>query len=614
MVFPHAGQYGPDGLANRNGRPLLATPFEVHPRGDEGLATLYSDRDRSDTVANPSATDSAGNVTVFAEPGAYDLICDGQVLPIVIAPDPEDLEPGEAGTTSLVRDDVFVGYGTKKKQWEGVPMTDPDSGITVSEFVYPGAGMASFFPGYGVLGCPTIFSDHVDQAFFSGSLFGGVGTYDGDTLVTLPEWSRPDSDVTLEWCNGFTGEFVKIDDNGFHRVGERVELSGVLGVDGTIKLAEGGITIPEWGDEEPDAFVFNFRFLGWQSAGLLQPAPPSDVGVYLAGGIIADTDLVGGDFTTVELLNGDGSSVFGPGLPREAIAGGVYLILTGANVARWLITESGPCVKLAEPSTQNCIVKVAAGNFTGTDFLPVEMLGAGTIIPDTGGRLTTTLDRFVPDNDLSDLVTQDDLTAGLSNKVTTEDVATAVSGLATTEYVDTAKSDAEQYADGADTALLMGIKFPGKQLYSGLWPDVDPDGVAQDIITTWQVPLINAANNSLDVGYINFVAETAITRLVAQAVCWTDDAVQADDSTLGPGASLRWAFPDSEGGTIVPFRVILCGNSSRRLQQMEATFVTVPGQAYRMQWLVDGGADSPGLHGWFYGAPAALATINIYSA
>lgn len=83
MAFTFAGHWL-DSLTNSVGVPLPATAVSVFLRGTTTLATLYTSRTKATTVANPTVTDARGNLSLYADPGEYDLLCLGVTLPITM--------------------------------------------------------------------------------------------------------------------------------------------------------------------------------------------------------------------------------------------------------------------------------------------------------------------------------------------------------------------------------------------------------------------------------------------------------------------------------------------------------------------------------------------------
>jgi len=69
-----AGYWGPEALLySTNGDPARSVPVEIRDAITNELAVLYTDPQRSDVVANPTATDSLGNLQFYAEPGFYNV-------------------------------------------------------------------------------------------------------------------------------------------------------------------------------------------------------------------------------------------------------------------------------------------------------------------------------------------------------------------------------------------------------------------------------------------------------------------------------------------------------------------------------------------------------------
>lgn len=67
-----AGYWGPEAiLYSTNGDPARLVPMEVREIVTGNLATLYADADRVSTVANPTKTDSFGNLAFYVDPGTY---------------------------------------------------------------------------------------------------------------------------------------------------------------------------------------------------------------------------------------------------------------------------------------------------------------------------------------------------------------------------------------------------------------------------------------------------------------------------------------------------------------------------------------------------------------
>jgi lysophospholipase L1-like esterase len=93
VPFVFAGMYGPVGIEFSDGAHARRTSVTVFEglTGDT-LATLYTDREKSDTAPNPTTTDSHGNLIFYAEPGNYRIKYANYTLPVTINIDPGDYE------------------------------------------------------------------------------------------------------------------------------------------------------------------------------------------------------------------------------------------------------------------------------------------------------------------------------------------------------------------------------------------------------------------------------------------------------------------------------------------------------------------------------------------
>lgn len=285
---------------------------------------------------------------------------------------------GSSTQVGLVHDDVFPAYGTKPYQYEPISSVNPDSGINLSGFVYPGNGLATFFPGYGSLAPPTLFSNHIDQTFLGGQMMGGPYDYDGEVLIQLPEWAWPTSEVTLEYCSGMRADFVKFDDHGFHTIAT-VDITGIINTDGEVRLADGGIDIPDWGDgPTPDAVILNLRFLEWTSVGAL---PASGVGD-TAGVLPWTPDLR--DTATGELVD------FGEARPPY----GYYNITNG-----WVM---GTAWFYFGPGTSNVpgyMVKLPADVLTEADSFKIITCGQVAVLKGNSINATQTVNGLLSGGD-----------------------------------------------------------------------------------------------------------------------------------------------------------------------------------------------------------------------
>lgn len=76
---------------------LRNTPFTVYNADTLVPATLYVDHNKSAVGANPKNTDALGNGWFFANPGEYDVVCNGMTLRVQVNPAPEEAFGGASG-------------------------------------------------------------------------------------------------------------------------------------------------------------------------------------------------------------------------------------------------------------------------------------------------------------------------------------------------------------------------------------------------------------------------------------------------------------------------------------------------------------------------------------
>lgn len=95
MPFTFAGQYGPDAVVTLSGAPQPNAEVTVLNADGSTLATVYTDRTKGTTAANPVVSDSAGNLRFFANPGQYVLSVTigaaSKTFNIVVPLDPAEL-------------------------------------------------------------------------------------------------------------------------------------------------------------------------------------------------------------------------------------------------------------------------------------------------------------------------------------------------------------------------------------------------------------------------------------------------------------------------------------------------------------------------------------------
>lgn len=98
----YAGFWGPEAvLWSTSGTPVRDTPVTVLAAATLLPTTLYVDEQKSATVANPTKTDSRGNLSFFAVPGEYYLRWNGAAPDrfIVVGVHPDDPAGGGEGVT-----------------------------------------------------------------------------------------------------------------------------------------------------------------------------------------------------------------------------------------------------------------------------------------------------------------------------------------------------------------------------------------------------------------------------------------------------------------------------------------------------------------------------------
>lgn len=108
MTYPYAGLYSDD-IRSKYNRLLPNTAVTVYLHGSNTLATLYTDRSKLTPLANPIHSDSAGNVSFYADPGLYDITGDGvSRVTVAVVPDPGDLGGGGSAPT-IMKNGSVVG-------------------------------------------------------------------------------------------------------------------------------------------------------------------------------------------------------------------------------------------------------------------------------------------------------------------------------------------------------------------------------------------------------------------------------------------------------------------------------------------------------------------------
>lgn len=104
MSWVHAGLWS-DSLTSQFGGQYANGAVTVLEHGTQTPAVLYADSNKTDVLANPTATDDLGNLMLYVEPGLYDLATPGSegtpFITIVVTPNQADLTgSGSSGVTS----------------------------------------------------------------------------------------------------------------------------------------------------------------------------------------------------------------------------------------------------------------------------------------------------------------------------------------------------------------------------------------------------------------------------------------------------------------------------------------------------------------------------------
>ena len=175
MSWTHAGQYGPVSASNALGSPLEGVAFTVYNKGTTTKASLYTDRTMGTAAANPGVTDADGNLTFWAAPGFYDVLCNGLTLSVVVNPDPTDLSAPATGLTGIA---IASANGFTGSSDGGSPTATATLGLGVSG-ILKGVG--------GAIGSASAGTDYIAPG-------GALGTPSSLTLTNAT--GLPESGVT----------------------------------------------------------------------------------------------------------------------------------------------------------------------------------------------------------------------------------------------------------------------------------------------------------------------------------------------------------------------------------------------------------------------------------
>lgn len=103
MPFTYAGLYS-DPAIGRTGEPLVGIAVDVFLPGTTAPAAIWVDRAKTTPAANPVVTDARGNLVFRADPGEYDVRCNGVTVRVAVGEDPD--EPATAAAHGHAQADV----------------------------------------------------------------------------------------------------------------------------------------------------------------------------------------------------------------------------------------------------------------------------------------------------------------------------------------------------------------------------------------------------------------------------------------------------------------------------------------------------------------------------
>lgn len=106
-MWSFAGHYL-EALQDSQGNALPSTPATVCVSGTSTPITLYTDKTKTTTAANPAVSSNLGNLSFFADPGDYDLHANGLVIPITVPVAPDSVTTDEGQLASKANDNAVV--------------------------------------------------------------------------------------------------------------------------------------------------------------------------------------------------------------------------------------------------------------------------------------------------------------------------------------------------------------------------------------------------------------------------------------------------------------------------------------------------------------------------
>lgn len=103
----------PDYFADPSGNPQESVSITVYNRGTTVKPTIYTDRTKATTLANPFTADSLGNAVFFADAGEYDALVNGVTLKVSVPVDRSDVSPADPVVALTYNADGSVATSTE---------------------------------------------------------------------------------------------------------------------------------------------------------------------------------------------------------------------------------------------------------------------------------------------------------------------------------------------------------------------------------------------------------------------------------------------------------------------------------------------------------------------
>lgn len=207
-----------DSITYDTGHVAANVTVEVRVKGATTLATLYGDRTKASTVANPTKTDSQGNLSVYAEPGVFtaSVPAVGGKFDFLVPPDPLDIRT--SGTDNLV--------ASVNGQIGDVVLTGADVGAVVEVNGQTGSSITLDAGDVGAVA-------DADVVHITGSeTIGGTKTFSASPVVPTPASA----------AHAVRKDYV---DGGFVPTGRTVSTGS--GLTGGGDLSANRTLAPDWG-------------------------------------------------------------------------------------------------------------------------------------------------------------------------------------------------------------------------------------------------------------------------------------------------------------------------------------------------------------------------------